>query len=217
MMVDPAAGGPEGPVRPEYPGSPRPGRPVGPGEPGGPGEAEAPGPDPYTRLFAHRSVWLRTALDHHAANRLAAELMALDVESADPIELVINSPGGPVDAGLSVIDTLDLLRAPVAALCIGQAAGTAAAVLACARATRRATPTARLCLRLRPTEFQGYASQLREQADYLLEQRDQLALRLASATGQLPAVIVMDLDQGGFMTADQAIGYGLIDATAARR
>ena len=68
--------------------------------------------------------------------------MALDAESAAPIELVINSPGGPVDAGLSVIDTLDLLRAPVAALCLGQAGGTAAAVLACVRSTRRATPTA---------------------------------------------------------------------------
>jgi ATP-dependent Clp protease, protease subunit len=210
MTIVPGPGGPQQPGRPEPPGGP------GPGGPGGPGEAEIPGPDPYSRLFAHRSVWLRTTLDHDAANRLAAELMALDVESADPIELVINSPGGPVDAGLSVIDTLDLLRAPVAALCIGQAGGTAAAVLACARASRRATPTARLCLRLRPTEFQGYAVQLREQADYLFEQRDQLALRLASATGQLPAVIVMDLDQGGFMTADQAIGYGLIDATAGR-
>jgi ATP-dependent Clp protease protease subunit len=206
MIMGSTHGGAEGPVRPEPPGAA-----------GRPGEGEAAGPDPYTRLFANRSVWLRTPLDHDAANRLAAELMALDVESADPIELVVNSPGGPVDAGLSVIDTLDLLRAPVSSLCIGQAGGTAAAVLACARASRRATPTARLCLRLRPTEFQGYAVQLRDQADSLLEQRDQLALRLASATGQLPAVIVMDLDQGGFMTADQAIGYGLIDATAARR
>ena len=60
-------------------------------------------------------------------------------------------------------------------------------------------------------------TQMGEQADYLLEQRDQLALRLAAATGQLPAVIVIDLDQGGFMTAEQAIGYGLIDATAERR
>jgi ATP-dependent Clp protease, protease subunit len=212
MMVDmPIEPGRASPDRPDYP---RP--PFGPG-PGGPGEGEAPGPDPYARLFAHRSVWLRTPLDHDAANRLAAELMALDVESSDPIELIINSPGGPVDAGLSVIDTLDLLRAPVATLCIGQAGGTAAAVLACARAGRRATPTARLSLRLRPTEFQGYAVQLREQADYLLEQRDQLALRLASATGQLPAVVVMDLDQGGFMTAEQAIGYGLIDSLAGRR
>ena len=83
-------------------------------------------------------------------------------------------------------------------------------------ATRRATPTARLSLRLRPTEFAGYAGQLREQADYLLEQRDQLALRLASATGQLPALIAMDLDQGHFMTASQAVGYGLIDELAAR-
>jgi ATP-dependent Clp protease protease subunit len=183
----------------------------------GPGEGEPERADPYSRLFARRSVWLRTPLDHEAATRLAAELMALDAESAEPIELVVNSPGGPVDAGLSVIDTLDLLRAPVATLCIGQAGGTAAAVLACGRAGRRATPTARLSLRLRPTEFQGYASQLREQADYLIQMRDHLALRLAAATDQLPAVIAIDLEQGGFMTADQAIGYGLIDQLAARR
>jgi ATP-dependent Clp protease protease subunit len=181
-----------------------------------PDDHEARRPDPYDRLFARRSVWLRSPLDDEAANRLAAELMALDAESAAPIELVINSPGGPVDAGLSVIDTLDLLVAPVTTLCLGQAAGTAAAVLACARSTRRATPTARLALRLRPTEFKGYASHLRQQADHLLELRDHLALRLASATGQLPAVIAMDLDQGGFMTADQALGYGLIDELATR-
>jgi ATP-dependent Clp protease protease subunit len=173
-------------------------------------------PDPYGRLFARRQVWLRSPLDHDAATRLAAELMALDAESEAPIELVINSPGGPVEAGLSVIDTLDILHAPVTTLCLGQAGGTAAAVLACARSVRRATPAARLALRLRPTEFQGYANQLREQSDHLLELRDHLAVRLASATGQLPAVIAMDLDEGGFMTAEQALGYGLIDELATR-
>ncbi len=184
--------------------------------PRGPGDPEGGRPDPFSQLYARRSVWLRTPLDQDAATRVAAELMALDAESAAPIELVINSPGGPVDAGLSVIDTLDLLRAPVAALCLGQAGGTAAAVLACVRSTRRATPTARLSLRLGPSQFQGFARQLREQADHLLELRDHLALRVAAATGQLPAVIAMDLDEGGFMTADQAVGYGLIDELATR-
>jgi ATP-dependent Clp protease protease subunit len=190
-------------------------------------ELQATGPPPdhpsddrdgtFARLFARRSLWLRTALDHAAASRLAAELLALDAESHEPIELVINSAGGPVDAALGVIDTVDLLAAPVATLCIGQAIGTAAAVLACGRSGRRATPTARLSLRLGSSELAGSASELRGQAQQLLELRDRLALRLAAATGQLPALIVIDLDDGGFMTAEQAVSYGLIDEVADRR
>jgi ATP-dependent Clp protease protease subunit len=173
--------------------------------------------DPFSRLFVQRSLWLRTALDHPAANQLSAELLSLDGESGEPIELIINSPGGPADAGLSVIDTLDLMRSPVTTLCLGQAMGTAAAVLACGSQTRRATPTARISLRLRNAELSGSAAQLQQQAGQLLDLRDHLAVRLASATGQLPALIQMDLDQGSFMTAEQAVGYGLIDEVAARR
>ena len=185
--------------------------------PNRPDNRHGTGADPFSRLFARRSVWLATTLDDEAANRVAVALMALDAESDDPIELVVNSPGGPLDAGLAVIDALDVLRAPVATLCLGQAAGTAAAVLACGRGGRRATPTARLCLRLRPAEFSGYATHIRAHAEQLLQRRDQLALRLASATGQLPAVIAMDLDEGRFMTAEQAVGYGLVDGLATRR
>ena len=184
---------------------------------GGVDDGRGTGADPFSRLYARRSVWLPTVLDDEAANRVAVAVMALDAESDDPIELVINSPGGPLDAGLAVIDALDVLRAPVTTLCLGQAAGTAAAVLACGRGGRRATPTARLCLRLGPAEFRGYASRVREDANQLLQRRDQLALRLAAATGQLPAVIAMDLDDGRFMTAEQAIGYGLVDELATRR
>jgi ATP-dependent Clp protease protease subunit len=187
--------------------------------------AEGPPPEPrpddhdatFARLFARRSVWLRSALDHEASSRLTAELLALDAESHQPIELIINSAGGSVDAALAVVDALDFVQAPVATLCIGQALGTAAAVLACGRSGRRATPTARLSLRLGSSELAGSASELHGQAQQLLEQRDRLALRLAAATGHLPALIVIDLDDGGFMTAEQAVGYGLIDEVADRR
>lgn len=173
--------------------------------------------DPFSHLFARRSVWLRTPLDHDAASLLSAELLALDRQSADPIELIVNSPGGPVTAALGVIDTLDLLAAPVTTLCLGQAMGTAAAVLACGRAVRRATPTARLSLRLEGSEVSGTARELRSQAGLLLHLRDQLAVRLAAATGQLPAMIVIDLEEGGVMTAEQAVGYGLVDEVAGPR
>jgi ATP-dependent Clp protease protease subunit len=168
-------------------------------------------------MFARRSVWLRTPLDHEASSRLAAELLALDAESHRPIELIINSPGGPVEAALGVVDTLDFVQAPVTTLCIGQALGTAAAILACGSSARRATPTARLSLRLGSLELAGSASELRGQAQAALELRDRLALRLAAATGHLPAVVVIDLDEGGFMTAEQAVGYGLIDEVADHR
>ncbi len=185
------------------------------GPTGGEGPADRGG-DPFSHLFARRSIWLRAPLDHDAANRLSAELLALDRESAHPIELIINSPGGPVDAAMGVIDTLDLLRSPVATLCLGRAMGTAAAVLACGRAVRRVTPTSRVSLRLPASEVRGTAQHMAGQADQLLKLRDHLALRLAAATGQLPAVVVIALDGGGFMTAEQAVGYGLVDEIAGR-
>jgi ATP-dependent Clp protease protease subunit len=186
-------------------------------DPAGSEEPESRTSDPFSHLFQRRTVWLRTTLDQDAANRLSAELLALDSTSESPIELVINSPGGPLDTALSVIDTLDLLRSPVATLCLGQAMGTAAAVLACGSDRRRATPAARLSLRLRPFDASGTATELQNQARQLTGLHDHLALRLAEATGQLPAVIVMNLEQGGFMTAEQAVGYGLIDEVAERR
>lgn len=172
--------------------------------------------DPFSNLFARRHVWLRAPLDDDAANQLAAQLLALDRESAEPIELIINSPGGPVGAALEVIDTMDLLRSPVATLCLGQAMGTAAAVLACGRGGRRVTPTSRVSLRLPASEVWGTAARLAGQAEQLLTMRDHLAMRLAAATGHLPAVIVVDLDGGGFMTAEQAVGYGVVDGIAGR-
>ena len=182
-----------------------------PGEPGRDDDAT------FARMFARRSVWLRSPLDHEASSRLTAELLALDAESHRPIELIINSPGGPVDAAMGVVDTLDFVHAPVTTLCIGQALGTAAAILGCGNSGRRATPTARLSLRLGSLELAGSASELRGQARHVLELRDRLALRLAAATGHLPALIVIDLDDGGFMTAEQAVGYGLIDEVADHR
>ena len=118
---------------------------------------------------------------------------------------------------MGVVDTLDFVHAPVTTLCIGQALGTAAAILACGSLMRRATPTARLSLRLGSVELAGSASELGSQARHVLELRDRLAVRLAAATGHLPALIVIDLDDGGFMTAEQAVGYGLIDEVADRR
>ena len=171
----------------------------------------------FARMFARRSVWLRSPLDHEASSRLSAEVLTLDAESHRPIELIINSSGGPVDAAMGIVDTLDFVHAPVTTLCIGQALGTAAAILACGSLMRRATPTARLSLRLGSVELAGSASELGSQARHVLELRDRLAVRLAAATGHLPALIVIDLDDGGFMTAEQAVGYGLIDAVADHR
>jgi ATP-dependent Clp protease protease subunit len=182
-----------------------------------PDEPDHPGHDPFSHLFLRRTVWLRSPLDRDAANRLSAQLLALDGGGHDPIELVINSPGGEVESALSVIDTLDVLEAPVATLCLGQAMGTAAAVLACGTHGRRATPASRLSLRLPAVDASGTATDLSGQAHHLAELQDQLAVRIAEATGQLPAVITMEFEQGRFMTAEQAVGYGLIDEVAQRR
>jgi hypothetical protein len=97
------------------------------------------------RLFERRTVMLTGPLDGEAATVVGASLMALDAEGDDPVTLLVNSPGGPVEAGVAVVDVLDLLGVPVEATCIGQAVGTAAVVVACATpGRRRAAPNARL-------------------------------------------------------------------------
>ena len=125
------------------------------------------------------------ALDGEAATAVAAMLMALDAEGDDPVSLLVNSPGGPVEAGVAVVDVLDLLGVPVEATCFGQAVGTAAVVVACATpGRRRAAPNARLSLRLAEGALEGPAGRLEREAADLLALRDRLVDRLVEATGR---------------------------------
>jgi ATP-dependent Clp protease, protease subunit len=170
------------------------------------------------RLFERRTVMLTGPLDGERVTGVAATLMALDGEGDAPVSLLVNSPGGPVDAGLAVVDVLDLLGVPVEATCIGQAVGTAAVVVACATpGRRRAAPNARLSLRLAEGSLEGPAARLEREAAELLAVRDRLVDRLVAATGRPRDEVAAAADRGPLLSAEEAVAAGLVDEVAARR
>lgn len=169
-------------------------------------------------LFERRTVMLTGPLDGEVATAVAALLMALDAEGDDPVSLLVNSPGGPVDAGVAVVDVLDLLGAPVESTCIGQAVGTAAVVVACATpGRRRAAPNARLSLRLAEGSLEGPAGRLEREAADLLAVRDRLVDRLVAATGRPRDEVAQATDRGSLLSAEEAVAAGLVDEVARRR
>jgi len=171
--------------------------------------------DPFHRLLERRTAFLRGPLDDAAANRLAAELMTLDATGEGEITLLVNSDGGPVECLFPVSDTMALLRSPVATTCLGQASGTAAVVVALGTARRRAASSARLSLRVpRSGGGEGTAGHLRQQADLAADRRRQVALLVAGATGRTLEAAAHDLDDGPFLSPDEAITLGLIDEVA---
>ena len=170
------------------------------------------------RLFERRTVMLTGPLDGEAAAAVVASLMALDADGDDPVTLLVNSPGGPVEPGVAVVDVLDLLGVPVEATCIGQAVGTAAVVVACATpGRRRAAPNARLSLRLAEGALEGPAGRLEREAADLLAVRDGLVDRLVAATGHPRDEVAQATDRGALLSAEEAVRAGLVDEVATRR
>jgi ATP-dependent Clp protease protease subunit len=170
------------------------------------------------RLFERRTVMLTGSLDGGTAASTAAALMALDADGDEPVSLLVNSPGGPVEAGVAVVDVLDLLGVPVETTCIGQAVGTAAVVVACATpGRRRAAPNARLSLRLAEGTLEGPAGRLEREAADLLAVRDRLVDRLVAATGRPREELADATDRGPTLSAEEAVAAGLVDEVATRR
>jgi ATP-dependent Clp protease protease subunit len=170
------------------------------------------------RLFDRRTVMLTGPLDGEASSLAAASLMALDAEGDEPVSLLVNSPGGPVEAGMAVVDVLDLLGVPVDVTVVGQAVGTAAVVVACGTpGRRRAAPNARLSLRLAAGAIEGPAGRIEREAADLLAARDRLVDRLVAATGRARAELAEATDRGPTLSADEACALGLVDEVAARR
>jgi len=170
---------------------------------------------PYERLLAQRRVLIRGRLDSDVATRAAAELMALDADSTRDIELIVNSPGGPIADVLAVLDVVGLVRARVATTCFGQASGTAAAVVACGTGRRRATPNATLSLRCTEQEDAlGVAEEVAAQAELARSLRTRLCEVVAAATRRSVDEIEHELSDGRPMDADAAVAAGLLDEVA---
>ena len=170
--------------------------------------------DIYSRLLKERIIFLGDAIEDHLANLIIAQLLFLDSEDPEKdINLYINSPGGVVNSGLAIYDTMQFVRAPVSTICIGMAASMAAVLLAAgAKGKRYALPNGRVMIHQGSGGFRGNAPdaviQMKEW-EFLVQRNNEI---LANHTGQPLEKVVKDTDRDYFMSPDEAKDYGIIDA-----
>jgi ATP-dependent Clp protease, protease subunit len=169
--------------------------------------------DIYSRLLRERIIFLGDAIEDHLANLVIAQLLFL--ESEDPekdISLYINSPGGVVNSGLAIYDTMQYLRAPVSTICIGQAASMGAVLLAAgAKGKRYALPNSRIMIHQGSSGFRGNTPDVEIQMRENLHLVTRLLEILAEHTGQTVEKVKSDSDRDYFMSPEEAKAYGLID------
>ena len=169
--------------------------------------------DIYSRLLEDRIIFLRDTIDDDVANVVIAQMLFLAAK--DPtkdIRLYINSPGGSVTSGFAIYDTMRYVKCDVATICIGQAASMAAVLLTAGTAGKRsALPNSRILLHQVFGGAHGQAADVKIQTAELLRMRDLLTRILSEHTGKSPKQITKDTDRDYFMTAEQAVDYGLID------
>jgi ATP-dependent Clp protease protease subunit len=174
------------------------------------GTGADPVADVQSRLFERRIVLLSGELDDNRAGQVAAQLMTLDATGDDHVTLQVNSWGESLQAAFAVMDTIDLLGVPVHSVCVGRAEGPVVGIVAIA-ANRRAAPHARFRLSQPRFETSGTALELAEWSLHCQRQLDRYCERLAEATHQPSTRIAADLESGRFLSAADAVRYGLID------
>lgn len=169
--------------------------------------------DIYSRLLKERVVFIVGPVEDQTANLVVAQLLFLESENPDKdINLYINSPGGPVTAGLAIYDTMQFIRPDVTTMCVGQAASMGALLLgAGAKGKRFCLPHSRVMIHQPLGGFQGQASDIDIHAREILKIREQLNEILAAHTGQSIKTIAQDTERDHFMSPAEAIEYGLVD------
>jgi ATP-dependent Clp protease protease subunit len=175
--------------------------------------------DIYSRLLKDRIVFLGGTVTDDVANLITAQLLFL--ESEDPereVNMYINSPGGSVTAGLAIYDTMQFVKPPVSTLCVGQAASMGSFLLAAgAKGRRYALPHSRILIHQLSGGFEGQAADIEIQAREALRQKEILNEILGRHTGKSVKQIEKDTDRDNFMSAAQAVEYGLIDEVITAR
>lgn len=175
--------------------------------------------DIYSRLLKERVIFIVGPIEDHMANLVVAQLLFLESENPDKdIHLYINSPGGVVTAGMSIYDTMQFIKPDVSTLCIGQAASMGSLLLAGGAAGKRfALPNSRVMIHQPLGGFQGQASDIKIHAEEIIKLRHSLNGILSHHTKQPMAVIENDTDRDKFLSADEAVAYGLIDSVLTKR
>jgi ATP-dependent Clp protease protease subunit len=175
--------------------------------------------DIYSRLLRDRVIFMVGPVSDQTANLVVAQMLFLESENPDKdISLYINSPGGSVYAGLAIYDTMQFIKPDVSTICVGMAASMGAFLLAAgAKGKRYSLPNSRIMIHQPSGGAQGQASDIEIHAQEILKTRERLNRILAERTGQPIEKIGKDTDRDNFMTADDAVSYGIIDKIFVKR
>ena len=175
--------------------------------------------DIYSRLLKERVIFVTGGVEDYMASLITAQLLFLEAENPKKeISMYINSPGGVVTSGMAIYDTMQYIRAPVATLCIGQAASMGSLLLAAGESGMRfALPNARIMVHQPSGGFQGQASDIERHAQEILDMRARLNKIYVEHTGQTLRKIEDALERDTFMTADQAKDFGIVDEITTKR
>ena len=175
--------------------------------------------DIYSRLLKDRIIFLDTEVNDASASLIVAQLLFLEAEDPEKdIQFYINSPGGSISAGMSIYDTMNYIKCDVSTMCMGMAASMGAFLLAGgAKGKRYALPNAEIMIHQPSGGAQGQASDIKIVADKILDTRRKLNQHLAANTGQPLEVIEVDTERDHYMSAEEALAYGLIDKVITSR
>lgn len=169
--------------------------------------------DIYSRLLKDRIVFVNGEIEDGMANAIVAQLLFLQAEDSEKeISMYINSPGGSVTAGLAILDTMKMVKCPVATYCVGQAASMGAILLAAGeKGKRHALPNARIMIHQPWGGAQGKASDIEITAKEILRLKEILNGILADASGKTVEEVTKDTDRDHFMSAEEAKKWGIVD------
>ncbi|SIN63331.1 ATP-dependent Clp protease proteolytic subunit ClpP [Acetomicrobium flavidum] len=175
--------------------------------------------DIYSRLLKDRIIFLGDVIEDHIANLVVAQMLFLESEDPDKdINLYINSPGGSVTAGLGIYDTMQYIKCPISTICVGQAASMAAVLLAAGTKGKRiALPNSRIMLHQPLGGVQGQATDIEIHAKEIKKIRDRLNEIIAKHTNQDIEKVARDTDRDFFMSAEEALSYGIVDKVIEKR
>jgi ATP-dependent Clp protease protease subunit len=175
--------------------------------------------DIYSRLLKERIVFLVGEVNDHTANLIVAQLLFLESENPDKdIHFYINSPGGSISAGMAIYDTMQFIKPQVSTLCTGMAASMGAFLLqAGAKGKRFALPNATVMIHQPLGGFRGQASDIEIHAKYILSLRERLYALMAHHTGRTVEEIARDSERDNFLSAQEAVEYGLVDQVLDKR
>ena len=175
--------------------------------------------DIYSRLLNDRIVFLSEEVNDVTASLVVAQLLYLEAQDADKeISLYINSPGGSISSGMAIYDTMNFIKCDVSTICIGMAASMGAFLLAAGTKGKRiALPNSEIMIHQPLGGMQGQATDIKIHADHILRIKDKMNRILAENTGKPLQTIEKDTERDNFMTAQEALEYGLIDKIYEKR